>query len=313
MKILLTHATGFLGSYLLEELSRQDLKIKAATRPEAPIQEMESDFLIDGLDLESIRLNLLNFQEVLEAVHDVQIIFHLDQIEAWEEPKKKHRQAKEKEIWHNLAKACGRFPVEKIIVTGQADSLELNEQGYLIAERSSKKIPRKRRPLANPLEEEWEKSLKAGLPLLRVYPANLVGARERQRTPLGLYLKKLLKTKKAPYVDSGLSLIRAADAAKGLVLVAKRGEVGKRYPLVQHNLYFLAFLQGLEKMLRQPLKKIGLPFWLAKLRGAMEPTFLKSLQRGLMMEESTSKNLSLPKGDLWKALAEQISAYGKIM
>lgn len=310
MKILLTHATGFLGSYLLEELSRQELPLKAATRPTDPIENLESDFLIDGLDLESLTLNLQNLAEVLEAAHDVQIIFHLDQIAPWEEPNLKKRTALQLQAWQNLSKACQRFPIEKLIVLGENSNLPLSPQGYLCSqEGSSQKNPKKKPIQTTPLEKAYETSLKAGLPLIRVYPAALVGAREKLSTPLGQYLKKVIKSKKAPYVDSGFSVISASAAAKGLVLCAKRGEVGRRYTLMQENFYFLSFLQGLEKILKTPIKKSGLPFWLARLRRTFDPYFLKELKRGLLMEAKDSQELGLPKGDIWAALGQQLAEY----
>ena len=321
MKILVTGATGFIGSHIVEELAKQGIPIRAGFRPGETFQEVDSDFLIDGLDLDSFPLDLNNRKGLRHQLRGVQILFHTEHFFSWK-AKDKHLLYQINQIGtRNLMEAALANGVEKVVYTSGIETLGLPQGRELANERDGvafedlKTHFEKSRLLA---EREVMAYRAKGLPTVIVHPTMPVGIRENQTTPFGQYLHRLLTGKSHVYLDTGVNLVDVHDVAKGHLLAAKRGRVGSRYILGNQNIYLLEVLEKISRITGHPPPKTAIPFGWAQLgnplarlifpkRSMFPNAIIRRLKRPQFFDNTLAKEeLGFPQSNVWEALSHQI-------
>ncbi len=321
LKILVTGAAGFLGSHLVEELSKQGISLRAAYRPEENFRKIDSPFFIDGIDLESFPVDLSQAQEAKRALQGCQILFHTDSFFSTLPQEKNKLYTINHVATRNLMEAALLQGVEKVIYTSGMETLSPGPKQNLATERDGVSL--------EDLQTDFEKSRylgerevlnahKKGLPTVIVHPTICLGIRESATTPFGLYLRRVLQKKSRFYLDTGVNLIDVQDAAKGHLLAAKRGKNGARYLLANQNVFMLELLQNIQSIVQFPLKQTAVPLNLAfagnfiareilRRRSGIPNGLLRRLKRPLFFDSTLSREqLGLPQSNVWEALKRQI-------
>ncbi|WCT77113.1 hopanoid-associated sugar epimerase [Novosphingobium humi] len=70
-----------------------------------------------------------------------------------------------------------------------------------------------------------------GLPAIIVQPSTPIGPRDVKPTPTGRILVECAHGRMPAYVETGLNLVHVEDVARGHLLAAERGQIGRRYIL----------------------------------------------------------------------------------
>ena len=85
------------------------------------------------------------------------------------------------------------------------------------------------------------------------------------------------------YPAGGTSMVAVEEVARAAVAALERGEAGREYPVVSHNLTWVELLGGIQKYLAKPKPIITLPSWLVKLGAqGLEISFkIKGKESGL--------------------------------
>lgn len=319
MKILVTGATGFIGSHIIEELSKQGLALKAAYRPGESFGQIVSDFLIDGLDLETFPLDLLDRNAVFSALKGCQILFHSEHLFSMKSRDKNRLYQINQIGTHNLMEAALTHGVEKVVYTSGIETLRAPSGQEIATEKDGVSLEdlkshfEKSRYLA---EREVMQYQQKGLPSVIVHPTVGLGARDNQSTPFGAYLWRIFQGKARFYLDTGFNLVDVIDIAKGHLLAAKRGKVGRRYILGNQNVYMLEILQHLRQISNQAGPKTALPFALAKFgnflrgmvgfKGSISNSLINRLKTPLFYDPSLAQSeLGMPQSNIWNALKRQ--------
>ncbi len=110
-------------------------------------------------------------------------------------------------------------------------------------------------------ECEAEKFVDRGLALVIVNPSTPVGPQDIKPTPTGKIIVDFLNGKMPAYLDTGLNLIAVEDCARGHLLAARQGQIGKKYILGNRNLTLREIFAMLERITGLPAPKIRLPYW----------------------------------------------------
>jgi dihydroflavonol-4-reductase len=318
MKILVTGSTQFIGSHLVEELAKQGLSVRASHAPHEKFKQIDSDFLIDGLDLESFPLDITNRQAVFQAMQGIQILFHAETLCSFHKKNKEQLYAIHQTGTRNLLKAALACGVEKVVYTAGPETLMVPPGQEMIREEDGVSF--------DDLETDFEKSRylgerevqsfkQKGLPIVIVHPTFCLGSRDRTPSPFGAFLLRYLRRKTHFYLDTGFNLIDVVDVAKGHLLAAKRGKVGGRYILGNYNAYMLDVLQHLEPMTGIPAPKTAVPISFAKWANLVSfgslplpNPILERLKHPLFFDTSLAKKeLGLPQSNIWEAMERHLS------
>ncbi len=321
MKILVTGATGFIGFHIVEELAKQGLALRAAHRPGDQFQGIASDFLIDGLDLESLALDITDRRAVFQALNGCTMLFHADYFVSFDSKDKSRLYAVNQMGTKNLMEAALHHGVDKVIYTSGMETLKASPGREAASEADGVALEdlsthfEKSRYLA---EREVAQVKQKGLNIILTHPTVCLGRGERGLTPFGRYLRRFLKGRVHFYLDTGLNLVDVVDVAKGHLLAAKRGEPGHRYILGNQNVYMLDILRHLEKFTGIPAPKTALPLPIAKWGNLLARNLLRrmdgspnallaKLKAPLFFNVNLAKmELGMPQSNVWEALKRQL-------
>lgn len=323
MKVLVTGAGGFLGSHIVEELTKQGLPLRAGYRPGTTLSSDESEVMIEGIDLESFPLDITNRNAVFQAMQGCTMLFHADFLCSFSSADRARMEAINHIGTKNVMEAALHHGVEKVVHSSGMETLSLAPGEDQIRETDGVALEdlktdfEKSRFLA---EREVSRLKQQGLPVIIVHPTICLGTRDRDPTPFGRYLLRYLWRKTHFYLDSGLNLVDVVDVAKGHLLAAKRGQVGGRYILGNQNVYMLELLRNLQRITGIPPPGTALPLAFAKLGNALARGLLRKkdgipnallerLRRPNFFDSRLARNeLGLPQSNVWEALKRHINS-----
>jgi nucleoside-diphosphate-sugar epimerase len=227
MKALVTGATGFIGSHLVERLLSEGFKLRGMTTSPAKAQDLEKK------GVEPFVGDLRDYRAVREAVRGVDLVFHLGAIMSDWGP---WRLFYEVNVLGtaNVFKAALEEKVERVIytssvaATGLEDYPGLKDESFPLTSSSHPYCRSKAE--AERLAQEF---IAKGLPLVILRPVYVYGPRERN---VGVYtVAKLLKVGFRLLPGDGQNYhhrIYVKDLVDGIMLAATRKEaIGQTYIL----------------------------------------------------------------------------------
>ncbi len=258
--ILVTGASGFVGSAVLRALMAEGHKVRALVRRTSPRDNLE------GLDVEIAEGDMRDGASLDRALEGVRHLFHVAaDYRLWAPDPEDIVQAN-LEGTRTVMQAARRANLDKIVYTSSVATLALREDGVPVDETSPNAPEttigayKRSKVMAERLVEEMAAD---GLPAVIVNPSTPIGPRDIKPTPTGRIVVEAANGRIPAFIDTGLNLVHVDDVARGHLLAWWRGTVGERY-----------ILGGQDVKLREMLGVI------AKLVGRKPPTV--QLPRGLL-------------------------------
>jgi len=268
MKILVTGATGFIGSHLVERLSREGLKIRCLVRPNSDTSFLET---LKGIEL--FKGDLLRPNSLFEATRGAEKVFHLAAVSHTIE-NVDYSFFRERNVLPSihLAKAAIKNKVKKFIFYSSIEAIGLKRA-------ASVKKPIDETVLSAPETKygrsklEVEKSFlalykKEGLPVVIIRPTVIFGPRDISHGPLKLF--KSIQSGMFRIVGSGRNLVSwcyVENLVEATLLAAnKKISTAQIYFISDERPYpFEEIAQVAAKCLGVKLSKMKIPPLLAKL------------------------------------------------
>src|SRR6266446_8540710 len=253
-KILVTGATGFLGSHLTRQLAARGADVRVLLRPSS------NNRAIADLPLEYVTGDLRDVASLDRALAAVQRVFHVAaDYRLWS---KRSQDIYDSNVGgtKNLLEAAKRAGVEQFIYTSTVATIAV-DRSELPNELTDAKLEemvghyKRSKWLA---EREVLNAAKSGLPVIVAMPTTPVGLFDWKPAPTGKIILDFLNGKMPGYVETGLNFVGVEDCAAGHLLIAEKGKVGERYLLGGENLTLKQMLDALSKItgLRGPMLKI---------------------------------------------------------
>ncbi|PSR21527.1 MAG: dihydroflavonol 4-reductase [Sulfobacillus acidophilus] len=258
MRALVTGASGFIGSYVMEALLDRGVQVRAMARngPAAdylrqwPVEIVYGD-LTTGLGLE-------------DACQGVHVIFHVAAFYSLE--RRYQHLMYETNIGGTqrlLAAMRRASSVERMIYTSSTATVGLRPD-HQPADESLEVDPntlphgyKRSKVLA---EQVVRQAVKDGMNVVIVNPSTPIGARDVKPTPTGALIRDAVLGRMPAYVETGLNWVAVRDVAQGHLLAWEKGQCGERYILGHENLTLRQLFERIERLgaIKAPRLKIPL-------------------------------------------------------
>ncbi len=138
MRVLITGASGFIGSHLTEELLKKKVKIRVLVKDRTKIDNLKDAFKEKINLIEIVEGNLLNKNSLLKALKNVSKVYHLAAIgRPMNIPKNIYFDVNVTGT-KNLIEACKRRGVKKIVHISSMSVFGFSRDGKPLTEKSPK-------------------------------------------------------------------------------------------------------------------------------------------------------------------------------
>jgi len=242
--VLVTGASGFLGSAIAAALRARGDQVRVLVRPSSPRANLDAhDILCEG--------DLRDRASLTAALRGVRFLFHAAaDYRLWAR--------NPEEILRNnvegtrlIMEEALRAGVERIVYTSSVATLKLADgalstEDNPLAEGEGIGAYKRSKVAAERLIEAMIE--RDRLPAVIVNPSTPIGPRDVRPTPTGRIIVEAASGRMPAFVDTGLNLAHVDDVAAGHVAALERGRIGERYILGGENVLLgdmLADIAGL--------------------------------------------------------------------
>lgn len=258
MQVLVTGATGFVGSHLVRRLNARGIRPRVLVRPTS------NRYNLQDLDAEVIEGDLLDYASVVQALDGCTRLYHAA---GFVSPRPSHRQRlfdSNVRATENAMDAAAEVGVERIVYLGSTTAIGVSEGphpitedapynlggtgiGYFEAKRASELAVRRR--------------IEDGLPVVSVYPGYCLG-------PGDVYLSSsriitaFCKGQIFFAPKGGMTFVDVRDAAEALALGMEKGRIGERYFAGGYPLTYREFFERLASIDGRRAPRLTMPNWL---------------------------------------------------
>lgn len=254
--MLVTGATGFIGSHVARLLVERGDRVRVLVRRSSRIDNLE------GLDVEPVYGDLRAADSLKTALCGCKSLFHVaadyrlwcrDPQELYESNVNGTR---------NILCAAKAAGVEKVVYTSSVGALGIPKDGSPGTEETPVSLEdmvghyKRSKFLAE--AEARRIAREENLHVVIVNPSTPVGENDIKPTPTGKIVVDFLNGKLPAFVDTGLNLIDVRDVAAGHLLALEHGKSGERYILGNCNITLQGILQKLADItgLKAPTRRI---------------------------------------------------------
>jgi dihydroflavonol-4-reductase len=245
-KVLVTGASGFVGSAVAKVLAEAGFAVRALVRPAS-----RRDHLA-GIDIEFAEGDLRDAASLRSAMAGVRHVFHVAaDYRLWAADPREIMEVNIAGTRAVMSEAL-RAGVERVVHTSSVatlgfrpddvpgdETLPLKEEEAIGAYKQSK-IAAERLVEAMIANE--------GLPAVIVNPSTPIGPRDVRPTPTGRIIVEAATGRIPGFVDTGLNLAHVDDVALGHLAALQRGRIGERYILGGEDVLFSDMLSEIARV-----------------------------------------------------------------
>jgi dihydroflavonol-4-reductase len=240
-QVLVTGASGFVGSAVARKLSEAGYAVRALVRPSSPRAHLE------GVDVEFVPGDLRDPGSLQRATAGVRYLFHVAaDYRLWA---RDPNEITEVNVGGTRAimTAALRAGVERVVYTSSVATLTLRPDGLPVdetvplAEGMAIGAYKRSKVAAERLVETM--IAKENLPAVIVNPSTPIGPRDVRPTPTGRIIVEAACGRVPGFVDTGLNFVHVDDVADGHIAALCRGKIGERYILGGENVLLADMLR----------------------------------------------------------------------
>jgi hopanoid-associated sugar epimerase len=257
-KILVTGASGFVGSAVARKLVEAGFSVRALVRGTSPRAHLA------GLGLDFFEGDLRDRKSVERAIAGMRYVFHVAaDYRLWaRDPSEIF--ASNVEGTRNLMEEAMRAGVERVIYTSSVATIALRTDGMAADETSPLREDQgigayKRSKIA---AERLVEAMVAerGLAAVIVNPSTPIGPGDVRPTPTGRIIIEAAKGRIPAFIDTGLNLVHVDDVASGHLAALRHGKIGERYILGGQDVLFSQMLRDIAGLVGRRAARVRLPW-----------------------------------------------------
>ena len=256
-RVLVTGATGFVGSAIVRAFLAAGYPVRALVRAASPRGNLA------GLEIESVEGDICDENAVARAMGGVRYVAHAAaDYRLWARDPDAITRANV-DGTRTVMQAALSAGVERVVYTSSVATLALRADGQAadetlpLAETAALGAYKRSKVVAERLVEKM--IARDALPAVIVHPSTPVGPRDIRPTPTGRVVVAAASGRMPGFVDTGLNLVHVDDVASGHVAALKRGKVGERYILGGENVSLADMLCAIALIVGRRPPRLNLP------------------------------------------------------
>ncbi|HUT35920.1 MAG TPA: NAD-dependent epimerase/dehydratase family protein [Planctomycetota bacterium] len=232
MKALVTGATGFIGSRLVERLCARGDEVVALARRDAP-------WLPKGV--RGVQGDILAPESLGDAGRGCQRLYHLAALVTFDPRRREELLRVNGQGTANVLAAARRWGVERCVVVSSAITLGISRSADTVLDEDatpSAADVRRNPYLASKLEAE-KAAIEAarGQHVVIANPTTVYGPGDRTLNS-GTLIAKIARSRLVPVPPGGSNVVDVDDVVEGILAAGESGASGRRYVLGGANLPF---------------------------------------------------------------------------
>src|SRR5262245_17749235 len=263
-RVLVTGGTGFLGFQLTKQLCALGARVRTFAQPIRPNHPLRQ------MPVESIVGDIRDREAVSRSAKNCGVIFHTaGTVAVWGAALKSMHEI-HVEGTRNVIAVAGKDA--RIIHTSSIVAVGATRCGAILNEASPFNLARLKVNYVQAKRTAEQVALHAamhGHDVVIVNPGYLIGPEDFEPSVMGKFCERVWKGKMPLAAPGGYNLVDVRDAARGHILAAEGGQLGRRYILGGENRFMVEFMR--ELFAAAWMKPRGLPrlpssaLWLAAL------------------------------------------------
>lgn len=257
MRILVTGATGFVGSHVVRKLLADGHLVRVLRR------EASSTKALAGLSVESAIGDVTDRDSVFEAVEGCEAVFHAAGVVSYWRGLREIQRKVNVEGTRHVVEACLAHKVARLVHTSSIaaigyapegrignEMLEYNWSPYRIHYNDTKHLA----------ELEVHQGIQRGLDAVIVNPAVVFGPGDLNLNA-GALVFQIARSKLPFYFPGGCTVCDVEDVARGHVLALEKGRTGERYILGGDHYTWKDLTTLIAQVVGVSPPRLQLPFW----------------------------------------------------
>jgi dihydroflavonol-4-reductase len=249
MKVLVTGATGFIGSHVARAFLRHGYEVRVLVRRQGEHRRAAAP-----AEAEPVSGDLTDARSLQDACRGCDAVVHVAAMYDLWAPRPQAFYEVNARGTQSLIEAAGRAGVQRMVYTSSVSTIPPGQDERAFADPAKVHSHYKRSKI---LAERV--AMRAGWPVI-VNPSTPIGWGDVRPTPTGKIVLDFLRGRMPAYVDTGLNLIDVEDVAEGHVLALERGRPGERYILGNENVTLAGMLRQLAQATGRKPPRVRLPF-----------------------------------------------------
>jgi dihydroflavonol-4-reductase len=257
-KILVTGASGFVGSAVARHLLEAGFGVRALVRSTSARSHLA------GLNLEFVEGDLRDRASIARAMAGVRYVFHVAaDYRLWARDRSEIF-ASNVEGTRNLMEEALAAGVERVVYTSSVATLALRpdttpaDESIGLREDQGIGTYKRSKIAAERLVEAM--IAERGLPAVIVHPSTPIGPGDVKPTPTGRIIVEAARGRVPAFIDTGLNLVHVDDVAAGHVAALHRGRIGERYILGGQDVLFSQMLRDIAGLVGRKAARVKLPW-----------------------------------------------------
>ena len=259
MTVLVTGASGHVGANLVRELIKEKRIVRALIRKDRRG--------VEGLEVETVEGNILDYPSLLQAVTGSEVVFHLAASISIVGDKSGQVRLTNVEGTRNVVQACLETGVRRLVHFSSIHAYSPFPLDQTVDVNSQPAD--KRSPIYDQTKAESNKivlaAVKEGLDAVIIAPTGILGPNDFKLSRMGAVLIKLYKQKLFGLVDGGYNWVDVRDVVRGALFAEKNAKSGSQYILSGEWCSIPKLAEHVQEMFGVQAPRFVAPMWLGKL------------------------------------------------
>lgn len=269
---LVTGATGHIGNVLVRALLDRGERVRALILPG------EDTTPVEGLDIEKVEGDVLDFPALQAALRGVEHVFHLAGMISILPGRNPLLQLVNVVGTRNVIHAARNAGTRRLVYTSSIHALSRVPHGVKIDEQvpfdPDHAISAYDQSKAQ-ASQEVQRAVGEGLDAVLVCPTGVIGPYDYRHSEMGQLIYDCARQKPQFYVDGAYDFVDVRDVAQGMIAARDRGKTGETYILSGELISVRGLLETVWKVTGQRFLRLRVPLALAHFAAHFTPLYYR--------------------------------------